>query len=98
MSTLLIGFDSAWTATNLGAVVGVFWSGNGMLGDLGPPQIANYETAADVITKWQADLRPFRTVVLLDQPTIVENASGQRPVENIVGSPVSTRYGGMQPA
>jgi len=36
--------------------------------------------------------------MLLDQPTIVNNAAGQRPVENIVGSPVSRRYGGMQPA
>ena len=36
--------------------------------------------------------------MLLDQPTIVTNAAGQRPVENIVGSPVSLRYGGMQPA
>lgn len=36
--------------------------------------------------------------MLLDQPTIVTNATGQRPVENLVGSPVSLRYGGMQPA
>ena len=30
--------------------------------------------------------------------TIVKKPTGQRPVENIVGSPVSLRYGGMQPA
>jgi predicted RNase H-like nuclease len=35
---------------------------------------------------------------MIDQPIIVRNAAGQRPVENIVGSPVSLRYGGMQPA
>lgn len=28
----------------------------------------------------------------------MKNASGQRPVENLVGSAVSRRYGGMQPA
>lgn len=36
--------------------------------------------------------------MLLDQPTIVGNGTGQRPVENIVGSSVGLRYGGMQPA
>ena len=36
--------------------------------------------------------------MLLDQPTIVRNAEGQRPVENIVSSPVGLRYGGMQPS
>jgi predicted RNase H-like nuclease len=51
-----------------------------------------------VILNWQIERVPTTTVVLLDQPTIVKNATGQRPVENIVGSPVSLRYGGMQPA
>jgi predicted RNase H-like nuclease len=41
---------------------------------------------------------PTATIILLDQPTIVKNTAGQRPVENIVGSAVSLRYGGMQPA
>lgn len=38
------------------------------------------------------------TVQLLDQPTIVNNATGQRTVENIVSSLVSLRRGGMQPS
>jgi hypothetical protein len=37
-------------------------------------------------------------LILLDQPMIVTNSTGQRPVEKIVGSAVSLRYGGMQPA
>lgn len=41
---------------------------------------------------------PSTTIALLDQPTIVTNTTGQRPVENIVGSAVSLRHGGMQPA
>lgn len=36
--------------------------------------------------------------MLLDQPTIVNNDTGQRPVEHLVCSPVSARLGGMQPA
>jgi len=98
VTTLLVGFDSAWTPTNSGALVGAIHFDNGTLGGLGTPQIVDYRAAEDVILKWQAEQAPTATIVLLDQPTIVTNAAGQRPVENIVGSPVSLRYGGMQPA
>lgn len=98
MTTLLVGFDSAWTPTNSGALVGVIHFEDGTLYGLGAPQTVDYREAEVVILKWQAEQIPTATIVLLDQPTIVKNASGQRPVENIVGSPVSLRYGGMQPA
>jgi predicted RNase H-like nuclease len=58
----------------------------------------DYPQAEAVILKWQAERELTATIVLLDQPTIVENATGQRPVESIVGSVVGRRYGGMQPA
>ena len=98
MTTLLVGFDSAWTPTNSGALVGALHFDNGTFHSLGTPQIVDYRAAEDVILKWQAEQAPTATIVLLDQPTIVTNAAGQRPVENIVGSPVGLRYGGMQPA
>ena len=97
-TTLLIGFDSAWTAHNSGGLVGVLRSDNGTISELGPPRIVNYTQAQEAILDWQAELTPSATIVLLDQPTIVTNPGGQRPVENIVGSAVSRRYGGMQPA
>lgn len=98
MSTLLVGFDSAWTATKCGALVGAFCSDDGVLNALSPPQTANYREAAAVILGWQAQLCPTSTIVLLDQPTIVPNKTGQRPVESIVAPSVSRRYGGVQPA
>lgn len=98
MTTLLVGFDSAWTSTNSGALVGVLYRDDRTFHGLGAPQIVNYCEAERVILKWQAEQMPTATIVLLDQPTIVKNAAGQRPVENIVGSPVGRRYGGMQPA
>ena len=98
MTTLLVGFDSAWTPTNSGALVGVLQRDDETFRELGPPMVVNYTEAEDVIVKWQAELAPTSTIVLLDQPTIVKNATGQRPVENLVGSPVSLRYGGVQPA
>ena len=98
MTTLLVGFDSAWTPTNSGALVGVLQLDNGTFREFGPPRIVDYREAEGVILNWQAKQAPTATIVLLDQPTIVKNAAGQRPVENLVGSPVSRRYGGMQPA
>ena len=98
MSTLLVGFDSAWTPTNSGAIVGVILHDDGTFEELGLPLSVDYREAERVVLGWQAKHAPASTVVLLDQPTIVKNAAGQRPVEHIVGSPVSLRYGGMQPA
>ena len=98
MATLLVGFDSAWTPNNSGALVGVLRAEDGALQELGPPKIADFRRAEDVILRWQDQHSPTSTLVLLDQPTVVNNAAGQRPVENLVASPVSLRYGGVQPA
>ncbi|MBW2279348.1 MAG: DUF429 domain-containing protein [Deltaproteobacteria bacterium] len=96
--TLLVGFDSAWTPNNSGALVGVLRSDGGQIEELGLPQVVNYLEAGEAILSWQNQTKPATTIVLLDQPTIVPNFSGQRPVENLVASPVSRRYGGVQPA
>jgi predicted RNase H-like nuclease len=98
MSTLLVGLDSAWTSTNSGAIAGLVHRDDGTFVEVGAPQTVNYPQAEALILKWQAEIIPAVTVVMLDQPTIVNNPAGQRPVENIVGSPVSLRYGGVQPA
>lgn len=98
MNTLLVGFDSAWTATNSGAIAGLVHRDDGTFLELGTPQNVDYPQAEAQILRWQADFGPTATVIMLDQPTIVNNAAGQRPVENIVGSSVGLRYGGVQPA
>jgi predicted RNase H-like nuclease len=95
---LLVGFDSAWTQGNSGALVGAIRNVDGTYRELGPPQRVDYAEAEAAIIDWQTQNAPTATIVLLDQPTIVNNVSGQRPVENIAGSLVSRRYGGMQPA
>src|ERR1700688_3743537 len=80
---LLIGFDSAWTPGNSGAVIGVVRSEDGGYRELGPPLDVNFPQATETIFRWQTELRPQSTIVMLDQPTIVPNEGGQRPVENI---------------
>jgi predicted RNase H-like nuclease len=98
MSALLVGFDSAWTTSNSGAIAGCVRLDDGSLRELGEPRVVDFPVATDIIVEWQRQEDAATTLVLLDQPTIVKNASGQRPVENIVSSAVSLRYGGMQPA
>lgn len=98
MSTLLVGFDSAWTAHNKGALVGAVERQDGTCTAIAGPAIAGFEEAEAKILEWQRCHSPGRTIILIDQPTIVANSTGQRPVENIVSSSVSLRFGGMQPA
>lgn len=96
--TLLVGFDAAWSAGNAGAIVGAMIDGRGRATELGPPQPATYRQAQSIIDAWRAADDPAATLILLDQPTIVANASGQRPVEHLVCAAISRRRGGMQPA
>ena len=98
MSVLVVGFDSAWTAKNSGSIVGALQSRPGECHHIGLPLIANYQQATQRLLDWQAAYRPDRTIVLLDQPTIVVKSSAQRPVEHIVSPVVSRRRGGMQPS
>ena len=42
MTTLLVGFDSAWTPTNSGALVGVLCSDDGAFQELCSPLVVNY--------------------------------------------------------
>ncbi len=41
-TTLLVGFDSAWTAHNSGALVGVLRFEDGNFHELGPPKVVDY--------------------------------------------------------
>lgn len=98
MATLLVGFDSAWTAGKAGAIVAVIHEDDRSYTELGSPLIANFDHAKALIRGWQDDRTPDRVLILIDQPTIVPNETGQRPVENTVSSAISKRRSGMQPA
>ena len=49
MTTLLVGFDSAWTHAHCGALVGVLYGSDGSCLGLNPPVIANYQEAEAII-------------------------------------------------
>jgi predicted RNase H-like nuclease len=98
MATLIVGFDSAWIRAKTGAIVGAVIDDYGAVRELGQPQLVRFGEATDIIGDWQMAHAPSSTLVLLDQPTIVANNTGQRSVEQIVCSTISRRRGGMQPA
>lgn len=94
---LLIGFDSAWSAANRGALVAAVVTGQRCVA-LAAPQLANFQQALQLIQQWQAQWQPKCTWVGIDQPVIVPNEFGQRPVEHVLCALISRRRGGIQPA
>lgn len=103
MKKLIIGYDSAWTAHRKGAIVAAITQSDKtrssrQLKLLGAPLIVDWAGALNQVRAWMQTNAPDSTKIYIDQPTIVNNSSGQRPVENIVGSLISYHFGGMQPS
>lgn len=98
MSELCVGFDAAWTMHGTGAIVAVLRAPNGAVVELGPPRLVDYAEATAQLARWRAEHTPASTLVMLDQPTIVKNATSWRAVEAIVSSPIAAHRGAMQPA
>lgn len=91
---LFTGFDSAWTAGNKGAIAHVRLIDNVLM--LEPPEVAGFDAALADIRR-HGDGFPLH-VIGIDQPLIVPNQTGCRPVERVLGSLISRLKGGMQPA
>lgn len=94
---LFIGFDSAWTDNPKapGAISALtLQSGRPVRFDA--PRLASFDQALAFIR----ERRPAdgTTLVALDQPTVVPNATSLRPVERAAASLVSWLGGGVQPS
>lgn len=96
-STCIIGFDSAWTDNSKapGAICAlVIASDRGV--NFNPPCHVSFDQALAFI---EAERRACKTcLVALDQPTIVPNDTGSRPVDKVAASLISYIGGGVQPA
>lgn len=95
--TSIIGFDSAWTDNpkTPGAICVIHLDGGGAhLHRV--PRLASFAQALAVIESARADA--LKCLVALDQPTIVPNLTGSRPVDKVAGSLISWIGGGVQPA
>lgn len=98
MTVLVVGFDSAWTEHNRGAIAGVVLHRDDTLVELGLPRVANFQEATQLICDWKESFPPNRTIIALDQPIIVRERNSMRPVERTVASIVTRLGGGVQPA
>lgn len=93
----LVGFDSSWADNPKapGAVAAVQLVGGHVL-RAEPPRLAGFADALALVRDLHraGDL----TLVAIDQPTIVPNQAGARPVERVIASVMSWSGGGIQPA
>ena len=96
-SSIIFGFDSAWTnkPNAPGAICAVAFDKTGR-SSWHKPRLTSFEGAQEFITS-QLPNYDF-SLLALDQPTIVTNKTGMRPVEKCVASLVSFVGGGVQPA
>lgn len=96
-SSIVFGFDSAWTdqpkAPGAICAVGCDRAGNFTFH---PPRLVSFAEARAFITT--ARHGHDVALVALDQPTVVPNATGMRPVDRLAASVVSYVGGGVQPA
>jgi predicted RNase H-like nuclease len=96
-STVIFGFDSAWTDAPKapGAICAVAFDQLGQV-QFYEPRLVSFAEALAYIKELRKDF--VVSLVALDQPTVVPNASGGRPVDKVAASLVSFVGGGAQMA
>ena len=94
---VLIGFDSAWTDSlkNPGAIAAYVLEG-GQQVFFHEPRLATFGAALRFIE--QVTVKAEFVLIAIDQPTVVPNHDGCRPVDRVASSLVSRLGGGVQPA
>ncbi len=92
-----VGFDSAWADNPKvpGAICAVDYDGRGFTA-LAAPHCVGFEAARRLVESHRCPDRPI--LVGLDQPLIVSNDAGSRPVDRLAASVISWAGGGVQPA
>lgn len=91
----IIGFDSAWADRVPGAICSLSIRDDQPI-HFQPPTLTRFQEAATFIQR--AKERAQFALVALDQPTLVPNENGMRPVERVAGSIVNGLGGAVQPA
>ena len=83
MKKAFVGFDSAWSVKNNGAISYAVFHGDD-LEKVCLPQLSDFFDAARIIKKLQGECDDV--LVAIDQPIIVPNSSGSRPVDTVAKS------------
>ena len=95
MKQAFVGFDSAWSRRKKGAIAYAIFQDD-KLQDVEEPQSSSFCDAAQVIKNLQSECHDV--MVAIDQPTIVPNHRGNRPVDRVAASLISRLRSGVQPA
>jgi predicted RNase H-like nuclease len=92
-----VGFDSAWTDNpkQLGAICALSIEGGSPV-RFHAPRLVSFNEALTFIRPLHAE--SSTTLIALDQPTMVPNSAGMRPVERVAASLISWMGGGVQPS
>ena len=90
-----MGFDSAWAGKTPG---GIAWAtfANGHLENCWEPRLARFDDAAEKIETLRTE--HDYVLVAVDQPTVVPNQTGQRPVDGVARALIGKLGSGVQPA
>ena len=96
-STIIFGFDSAWTDSPKapGAICAIAFDDSGQV-EFHEPRLVSFAAALTFIEALRKDFAV--SLVALDQPTIVPNGSGSRPIDKVAAvgesaSLIGTRIG-----
>ena len=95
MREAFVGFDSAWAGKAPGGITCATFEEDRLQDFLGPKPVC-FEEAARIIERFRGECG--YVLVAVDQPTLVPNEKGMRPVERVAASLVSRLRGGVQPA
>ena len=95
MNEAFVGFDSAWSSQNKGAICYAIYRKDVLI-EVGFPQSASFTEAAGIIGELQAKCADV--LIAIDQPLIVPNRSGPRPVDRVAKSFMGKLGSGAQSA
>jgi len=90
-----VGFDSAWAGNAPGGIASATFAEDRLV-ETRLPEPAGFDHAAAIIEEL-ASTHAY-VLVAIDQPTIVPNQTGSRPVDRVAASLISRLGGGVQPA
>ena len=90
-----VGFDSAWAGNAPGGIAAATFS-QGRLLETRLPEPAGFDHAAEIVEELEST--HDYVLVAIDQPTVVPNQTGSRPVDKVAASLISRLGGGVQPA
>ena len=95
MKEAFVGFDSAWAGKTAGAIsYAVFRETN--LEKVSLPRVADFADAAGIIVDLQGECDDV--LVAIDQPIIVNNQAGSRPVDRVADSLMTRIHSGTPSA